>query len=290
MLDRNLKLEVALENAWVVLSKLFPFSGYIREPRKVGYFEMVRYVAKWSSLDAKVLDFGAGPCDKTALFSLVGMQITAVDDMQDAWHKLNRNREKILTFAKDVGIEYVFPTETGEFSVPDKQYDVLMSHDVLEHFHASPRVTLNNLLKYVRPEGIMVITVPNAANLRKRVHLLFGKTNYNRFEYYYWYPGLWRGHVREYVRNDLILLNRYLGLELLELSTYHLQLDVLPAWARPLFTSLTHLFPGFRDSWVLVSRKPEDWNPKFTPNSDQFEKAFGDQYFDYSNSDFDWEE
>ena len=136
----------------------------------------------------------------------------------------------------------------------------------------------------------MVITVPNAANLRKRIHLLFGKTNYNQFAYYYWYPGLWRGHIREYVRNDLVLLNQFLGLELLELTTYHLQLDVLPAWARPLFVGFSYVVPGIRDSWMLVSRKPEDWVPQFKPNSEQFEQAFGGQYFDYSKAEFDWEE
>jgi hypothetical protein len=107
MQDGKLKLDDVLEKAWGVLDTLFPFNNYIREPRKQGYFEMVRKVVKWSSTDAKVLDFGAGPCDKTALFSMVGMQVTALDDMQDAWHKLIGNRERILAFAKSVGIEYV---------------------------------------------------------------------------------------------------------------------------------------------------------------------------------------
>ena len=31
---------------------------------------------------------------------------------------------------------------------------------------------------------------------------------------YYWSPGSWRGHVREYVKNDLYLLSKYLGLNI----------------------------------------------------------------------------
>jgi SAM-dependent methyltransferase len=223
------------------------------------------------------------------MFSLTGMKVTAFDTLEDAWHKLDGNQQKILDFAHSVGIEYYLPTDDNALPFLSKKYDVIMSHDVLEHFHSSPRVLMNKILQCLKPNGILAITVPNAANLRKRLHLLAGKTNYNKFEYFYWYPGMWNGHVREYVKQDLQLLNQFLNLELLELSTYHLHLDVLPAWARPLYTSLTCIAPGFRDSWMLISRKPEDWSPKFKPNSEQYEKAFRGQYFDYSQVDFDWE-
>lgn len=279
-----------LERAWLAVNESFPFKGYIKAARKPGYFEMVRRVARWCSRDSKLLDFGAGPCDKTALFSLVGMKVTAFDNLQDAWHRLDGNRERILSFAKSVSIDYCVPDEDEAFDFAEREYDVLMLHDVIEHFHSSPRVLLNKLLRYVRPEGILAITVPNAANLRKRVHLLFGRTNYNHFEYFYWYPGLWKGHVREYVKKDLLLLNKFLGLELLELSTYHLQLDVLPAGARRPFVAFSAIFPGIRDSWMLIARKPRDWNPRFRPDPEEFSQAFGGQYYDYSTADLDWEE
>lgn len=284
------KLRIDLEKAWEILSREFPFKNYIRSARKIGYFTMVEKTVQWSSRNAHVLDFGAGPCDKTALFAMIGMKVTAIDDLQDAWHKFKTNKEKIFSFAERMEISYQIPNENGEYQLPDKQFDVLMSHDVLEHLHTSPRYHLNKYLGRVKPGGLMVITVPNAANLRKRLSLLMGKSNYNRFQYYYWYPGTWRGHIREYVRNDLVLLNQYLGLELLELNTYHLQLDVLPPMTRHLFVFLSQLVPGYRDSWLLISRKPRNWTPKFKPNSEQFELAFGSQYYDYSNANFDWDE
>lgn len=279
-----------LDEAWKEVKDTFPFDGYIHEGRKSGYQDMVSKVAKWSVPDASVLDFGAGPCDKTAMFSKVGMKVTAFDTLQDAWHKLDGNRQKILDFSKSVGINYCLPSDDDPLPFLSEQYDVLMSHDVMEHLHSSPRVLLNKLLECVKPGGILAITVPNAANLRKRLHLLFGKTNYNKFEYFYWYPGMWNGHVREYVYKDLFLLNEYLGLELLELSTYNLQLDVLPPYARKPFAICANLVPGVRDSWMLVARKPKSWAPKYAPNDEQFQSAFGGQYFDYSRSDFDWEE
>ncbi len=279
-----------MECAWKILNEKFPFTGYIRPARKSGYFEMVRKVVKWSGLNAKVLDFGAGPCDKTAMFSLAGMEVMAFDNLQDAWHKLNGNKEKILAFAKSVGIDYYLPNGNDYFTFPDKQYDVMMMHNVIEHLHSSPRSLLNKLLTYIRPGGILAITVPNAANLRKRLYLLLGKTNYSRFPYFYWYPGQWHGHVREYVRKDLLLLNEYLRMDLLELTTYHLQLDALLPFFRKPFIGFSWFFPGIRDSWILVCRKPLDWKPQFEPSGEQFEKAFGNQYYDYSKDDFVWED
>ena len=159
----------------------------------------------------------------------------------------------------------------------------------MEHFHSSPRVLLNKLLAYLKPNGILAITVPNAGNLRKRIHLMLGKTNYTRFPYFYWYPGKWAGHIREYVRGDLMQLNDLLGLELLELSSYHLQLDVLGPVGRQAFTLLSSMWPGVRDSWMLIARKPEGWRPAVAPSDEQFRAAFGSQYYSYSSETMDWE-
>ena len=120
---RNLgTLNKDLEDAWVRLNNEFPFKGYINHARKSGYFNMVRKVAKWTGTDVSVLDFGAGPCDKTALFSLVGMQVTAFDDLQDSWHKIDGNRDTILKFAESVGITYALPDKKKGFNIPIRSY------------------------------------------------------------------------------------------------------------------------------------------------------------------------
>jgi len=47
--------------------------------------------------------------------------------------------------------------------------------------------------------------------------LLLGKTNLPDFGIYWWYPGKFRGHVREYVRGDLEKLSEFLNLDLIKL-------------------------------------------------------------------------
>ncbi len=286
----DVNIDVKLEESWRVLLDKFPFQHYINPARKSGYFDMVKKVAKWTGTDVDVLDFGAGPCDKTTLFALVGMNVTAFDTLEDTWHKADNNREKILRFSKDVGIDYVMPSEGEPFPFAKKKYDVIMSHDVLEHFHSSPRIILNKLIKCLKPSGILAITVPNAANLRKRLHLLVGKTNYNRYDYFYWYPGYWNGHVREYVKDDLLQMNNFIKMDLVELSTYHLQLDVLPGFLRPPYKLFTRLIPSVRDSWMLISRKPNDWVEHYEPTKEQLDQALGWHYFDLSKYSYDWKE
>jgi hypothetical protein len=125
------------------------------------------------------------------------------------------------------------------------------------------------LLELAKPEGLLFITVPNAVNIRKRLNVLFGETNFPGFEGYYWYPGVWRGHVREYVRNDLKKLSEYLDLEVLELRACDQMLQKVPASLRPVYLFATKLFDGWKDSWLLVARKKAGWSPRRTlPNNE----------------------
>ena len=96
-----------------------------------------------------------------------------------------------------------------------------MCCDVLEHLHDSPRPILGALVDTVRSGGFLVVTVPNAVNLRKRIAVATGKSNLPDFQVFYWYPGDWRGHVREYTHGDLRMLAENLGLAVVELNSVH---------------------------------------------------------------------
>lgn len=86
-------------------------------------------------------------------------------------------------------------------------------------------------------------------------------SNLPRYDTYYWYPGPWRGHIREYTRGDLAALSSFLGMELVELHACHHMLSVLPRRVRYIYKAITMLVPGWRDSWCYVGRKPEGWKP-----------------------------
>ncbi len=89
-----------------------------------------------------------------------------------------------------------------------------------------------------------------------------GKTNMPSFESYYWFPGRWRGHVREYTKDDLILLCEFLDLRILTIRGVHHHLHVVPRVLKPIWLVLTGLVRGGRDTWSLVAQKGVDWSPK----------------------------
>ena len=280
---------LSLEEAWQWVNEQFPFRDYIPAARRESYFEMPKAVSKWLANGASILDFGAGPCDKTAMLSLIGYEITAFDDLGDEWHNFCDNRKKILDYAARAGIKYVLPDDNGGFIFPPQQFDAIVLNNVIEHLHDSPRKLLNKLLESLKTNGFIFIDVPNAVNLRKRLDILRGRTNYPHFESFYWSSYPWRGHIREYCRGDLVRLGKFLGLEILEISTHHYHLDKVGPVARDLFKTICRMFPGFRESWLFVGRKPEGWRARNEPSDEEVAVAFRKQYFKYDKSKIDWE-
>lgn len=239
------------------MRQAFPFRGYT-DRSESNYTNVASAVLRHLPRGSKVLDFGSGPCDKTGILQILGYQCAAFDDLGDYWHSQPGVRDRILRFAAKMGIDLRI-ADGSPFPWPKEAFDMVMLCDVLEHLHDSPRDLLNDLLELAGPEALLFITVPNAVNIRKRLNVLRGRTNLPPFEYYYWHPGPFRGHVREYVHDDLVHLSRNLGLEIVELTSCHLRLHKLPAPARPVYKGITALCPGWRDSWLLVARKKPGW-------------------------------
>ena len=251
--------EAALQ---LVLEK-FPFKDYIKPTGNV-HISVASAVARHLAPGSKILDFGSGPCDKTAMFQAMGYECYAYDDLQDSWHVKGSNQAKIMEFAKDAGIRFTLAHVGEAFPYPKEYFDMVTLNGVVEHLHDSPRDLLNDILELLKPGGLLLVTVPNAANIRKRLDLLRGRTNYQRFDMFYWYPGQWRGHVREYVKRDLASLSQFLGLEIRELSGEDQMLRALKGPVRFVYLRVTSLMKSWKDTWLLVARKPEGWKPRKT--------------------------
>lgn len=246
------------------IKETFPFENYIKEnlagdPYKTVYSTVTKYLPE----NSNVLDFGSGPCDKTAIVALLGHNCIAYDDLQDEWHKDSDNSKKILEFSKKIGIEYI-NTMDSELSSQDMAFDMIMLNDIIEHLHESPKGILLPLLDLLKDDGIIFITVPNAGNIKKRLNLLTGGTNMPSFERFYWYPGIWRGHVREYVYSDLIEMTNFLDLEVELIEGCDHMLENVPPWLIPFYKVVTRFFPKWKDSWTLVARKKSNWSPLST--------------------------
>ncbi len=151
---------------------------------------------------------------------------------------------------------------------------MIMMNDVLEHVADSPRELLNSLVDGLKTDGLFFATVPNLANIRKRISILRGQTNLPNYDLYYWYQGPWRGPKREYVRGDLVSMGANLGLETLELYTVHHMLQKLRPPLRPIYKAITSVFPDWRDTFVYVGRKPTGWKPKSELSDQEFTSVY----------------
>lgn len=264
--------EAGVQQACDRVAARFPFPGYL-DPLRPGTEDVARTVCRYLDAGSRILDFGAGPADKTAVLAALGYSCTAMDDLNDEWHLRGQARQRILDFAADMGVDFIvldgaqLPT-AGDF-------DMVMLHSVLQHLHESPRDLLLDMLGRIRPGGYLFVTVPNHVNLRKRLAVLRGRTSHAPFALYYWYPGQWRGYVREYTRGDCAELVKALGLELIELRGTHHMLHRLPSWFRPLYTTLSRLMPSTRDTWVLVARKPAGWTARHELDDHEFRRLTG---------------
>lgn len=264
---------MTVEEAIRVVRREFPFEGYMITSEDGPYRHIAETVLRHLKSGDRVLDFGSGPCDRTAVVKALGFQCSAYDDLQDYWHGVEGNREKILAFAEQFGIDLRLRRDYEDLPFDDNSFDMLMMHDVLEHLHDSPRGLLIDLLQLVRPGGYFFATVPNAVNIRKRLNVLVGRTNLPPFQHYYWYPGSWRGHVREYTKDDLAKLSEYLDLDVVELRSCHQMLYKMPKAARPFYVGLSNVFTGWRDTWLLVAKKRPDWAPRRDLGQDELGKV-----------------
>lgn len=252
----------------------FPFPELLDNAFNGAVDNIFNTINKHLAYGSKILDFGSGACHKTAIIQCMGYECSAYDDLHDDWHRRGDNFSRINDFIKEFKIDFRL-AEHGYLPFTKNYFDMVMSHDVLDHLHDSPRDLLNDLCELIRPNGLLFVTVPNAVNIRKRISVMRGKTNLPPYDTYYWYPGPWRGHVREYVKGDLELLAQYLGLQILELHGCHHMLYRVPRIIRPIYLALTKIFPGWRDSWLLVARKPGDWVPNRTLSQEGLKKVMG---------------
>jgi len=239
------------------LEERFPFDGYLHLGTGAQR-SMAELVSRHVPAAGRVLDIGCGPCDKTAVLSRIGYRCTGIDDFGDDWHREGDNLQRIRRFASDAGVRLV---EGDGRSLPfaPSSFDAVMLCDVIEHLHASPRALLAAAIGLVQDDGWLLISVPNALNLRKRIDVLRGRTNYPPYGQFFGSGDAWRGHVREYAWGDLEELARRLGLADATVHGHHHMLGVLPGWARTPYALLTKPFPAMRDTLVLCGRKPSGW-------------------------------
>jgi 2-polyprenyl-3-methyl-5-hydroxy-6-metoxy-1,4-benzoquinol methylase len=142
---------------------------FVHYPIKQSKYSSHDYVRQMTGSGRDVLDVGCGERFLAAELKKQGNRITGIDVLPEA--KNGSALEQYFAADLDQGIAPVVEQLQG------KRFDRVLLLDVLEHLKR-PEILLRQCKDVLKPEGTVVVSVPNIANLTVRLMLLFGRFNY----------------------------------------------------------------------------------------------------------------
>lgn len=204
-----------------------------------------------------VCDIGGG----LGLFSVgcaaLGVPVILVDDFRDDARGISI--EDVLAIHRSLGVEILERDVTRGLTLPAGSLGAVTCFHAMEHWHRSPKTLFADLLAALRPGGVFLLAAPNAVNLRKRLTVPLGYSNWSGFSD--WFdPPEFRGHVREPTVDDLQQIGQRLGLEQVSIFGHNwLGLSNPRAAVRAavrLADRLLQLRPSLCSDIYLMGRKP----------------------------------
>jgi 2-polyprenyl-3-methyl-5-hydroxy-6-metoxy-1,4-benzoquinol methylase len=248
----------------------FPFDNYLfdmAEHRLVGSIALTLLNGPTGS--RRLLDVGAGACDKSAVLAELGFDVVAVDTFLDPWHAHDhRILDAIARFASlhKVDLRVGWLAEQVPMGEP---FEIVLLNAVIEHLHDSPRDLLNECISRLSVNGHLLVTMPNSVNLRKRLDVLRGRTNYVPARMFFDAPTPWGGHVREWTPAETALLLGWAGLSNVRVTTRNTmaaQRLSNPVVRRVYEATTRLLLPSTCDTIVAVASRPPNWKPVPDPD------------------------
>jgi SAM-dependent methyltransferase len=171
----------------------------------------------------------------------------------------------LRNYVRDLVDEYIgvdtiryddFPTDatfrmvdldTGRVDEPDGAADIVTSVETIEHLE-NPRSLVRELVRLVRPGGLILITTPNQVNLLSKLGLLVK----DQFPAFQERPGLYPAHITALLPIDLLRIARECGL--VDPMIRYTDSGRIPGtarhWPRPFRGRL------FSDNVLLVAHRP----------------------------------
>jgi SAM-dependent methyltransferase len=168
----------------------------------------------------------------------LGLSLEEDDGGHREWSELQGVRHIVFDLNASVDVA-TWPTE-------DVRFDLIVCGETIEHLHTPPEFAFMMLSSLLKPEGLLLVTTPNATGLIPRLKLAFGSHPYERIRYYAGNPG----HFREYTRREMIEMGETAGLKVRECRTANLykQRLRLADWLKSP--------PPFRDSLIALYESP----------------------------------
>lgn len=137
--------------------------------------------------------------------------------------------------------------DSGRVDLPDESADVVACVETIEHVE-NPRALVRELVRLVRPGGLVVVTTPNQLSLLSKLGLLLK----NQFPAFQEAPGLYPTHLSALLEIDLVRIARECGL--LDISILYSNSGRIPGTGRHWPFGLGGR--AFSDNILLRARRP----------------------------------
>ena len=142
---------------------------FVHYPIKESKHSSHYYFMLWTGKQQEVLDIGCGEGFFAEKLVEQGNRVDGVDIL--AQPKQAQLFGKYVQADLDQGLDQALP------ALEDNIYDRVLLQDILEHVR-NPHKVLTDCHQLLKPQGLLLVSVPNVANITVRLSLLFG-----RFEY-----------------------------------------------------------------------------------------------------------
>jgi len=199
--------------------------------------------------NGRVLDVGCGDGHLSAQIRSLGWYVVGLEN-----HTISVDRAQSIC-------DRIIVVDLNKFDAPvlaEDSFDIVICGDVLEHL-VDPLTTLKLLIERLKPEGQLIISVPNVAHAWVRLNLMFG-----RFEYTA--QGILdRTHTRFFTRRSLIRLVTDAGLDVLVVRTTPVPIEEIfkitqPGrilfFLQPIGALLSRLLPRLLAYQFVIRAKP----------------------------------
>ena len=161
------------------------------------------------SKSQSILEFGSIPLLLTAALKSCGYRVTGCDIAP----------ERYASTIEALGLTVVkcnIETETLPFA--DESFDAVVFNELFEHLRINPVFTLAEVLRIMRPNGVLTLSTPNLRSLDGVRNFLLRDRAYScTASIYHEYKKLetigHMGHVREYTRTEVVEFLETIGFE-----------------------------------------------------------------------------
>lgn len=146
------------------------------------------------------------------------------------------------------------------YPIAEGSFDVVLRTEVVEHLRGYPARTLAEGYRILRPDGLLVLSTPNAAYILNRVKLLCGKSVYSSVND--WLHGLPHArHAREYTKSELEVIVRHVGFGRIAIQGRHFYVrhgdrSLRARLGKALINATAKRWPTLGPALVIAARRP----------------------------------